>query len=161
MALINCPECSNSVSDKAFACPRCGYPISQSAPPQTAEPRRPFQKPRKYHRLPNNFGTIKGSLASAGDLLPSTLNAPAITLPAHLSFRQQSDTLKPTTKHTAPFPNIIKILTIQATPISHFGKCLRFIKNQKNMSFSKKKASHQSYRHTSIVNAFMTWKSET
>ena len=59
MALINCPECSNSVSDKAFACPRCGYPISQSAPPQTAAPRRPFQKPRKYHRLPNNFGTIK------------------------------------------------------------------------------------------------------
>ena len=104
---------------------------------------------------------LKGSLASAEDLLPPTLNAPAIILPAHLSFRRQSDTLKPTTKHTAPFPNIIKILTIQATPISHFGKCLRFIKNQKNMSFSKKKASHQSYRHTSIVNAFMTWKSET
>lgn len=59
MALINCPECSNSVSDKAFACPRCGYPISQSAPLQTPAPRRPFQKPRKYHRLPNNFGTIK------------------------------------------------------------------------------------------------------
>ena len=154
MALINCPECSNSVSDKAFACPRCGYPISQSAPPQTAAP----GNTTGYLTI---LAPLKGSLASAGDLLPSTLNAPAITLPAHLSFRQQSDTLKPTTKHTAPFPNIIKILTIQATPISHFGKCLRFIKNQKNMSFSKKKASHQSYRHTSIVNAFMTWKSET
>ena len=27
MALINCPECGSSVSDKASACPKCGYPI--------------------------------------------------------------------------------------------------------------------------------------
>lgn len=27
MALINCPECSKKVSDKASSCPRCGYPI--------------------------------------------------------------------------------------------------------------------------------------
>lgn len=161
MALINCPECSNSVSDKAFACPRCGYPINQSTSPPPSAPRRPFQKPRKYTGYLTILAPSKGSLASAGDHLPPTLNAPAITLPAHLSFRQQSDTLKPMTRHTALFPNIIKILTIRATPISHFGKCLRFIKNQKNMSFSKKRASHQSCRHTSIVNAFMTWKSET
>ena len=30
MAIINCPECSNSVSDKATVCPRCGYPILTS-----------------------------------------------------------------------------------------------------------------------------------
>lgn len=30
MAIINCPECSNSVSDKAAVCPRCGYPIYTS-----------------------------------------------------------------------------------------------------------------------------------
>ena len=29
MALINCPECSQSVSDKATACPKCGYPIQE------------------------------------------------------------------------------------------------------------------------------------
>ena len=156
MALINCPECSNSVSDKAFACPRCGYPISQSAPRRRLRLVDHFKSPGSTTGYLTILAPLKGSLASAGDLLPPTLNAPAITLPAHLSFRRQSDTLKPTTKHTAPFPNIIKILTIQATPISHFGKCLRFIKNQKNMSFSKIKASHQSYRHTSIVNAFMT-----
>ena len=27
MALINCPECGNQVSDQAGACPNCGYPI--------------------------------------------------------------------------------------------------------------------------------------
>lgn len=27
MALIKCPECSNEVSDKARACPKCGYPF--------------------------------------------------------------------------------------------------------------------------------------
>ena len=29
MALIECPECSNEVSDMAEACPDCGYPISK------------------------------------------------------------------------------------------------------------------------------------
>lgn len=28
MALINCPECNNEISDKAVSCPICGYPIS-------------------------------------------------------------------------------------------------------------------------------------
>lgn len=27
MALITCPECTNSVSDLAEACPKCGYPL--------------------------------------------------------------------------------------------------------------------------------------
>lgn len=30
MALINCPECDRSVSDKALTCPGCGLPISSS-----------------------------------------------------------------------------------------------------------------------------------
>ena len=28
MALTACPECGGKVSDKAFACPACGYPIA-------------------------------------------------------------------------------------------------------------------------------------
>jgi hypothetical protein len=31
MAFINCPECGRSVSDKAQACPGCGYPFKPSA----------------------------------------------------------------------------------------------------------------------------------
>lgn len=27
MALINCPECNKEISDKAVACPSCGFPL--------------------------------------------------------------------------------------------------------------------------------------
>lgn len=29
MALINCPECSKEISDKAESCPNCGFPIQK------------------------------------------------------------------------------------------------------------------------------------
>lgn len=29
MALIKCPECNKEISDKATACPNCGYPIAK------------------------------------------------------------------------------------------------------------------------------------
>ena len=35
MALITCPECGVKVSDKAAACPHCGYPIGEQPPRQT------------------------------------------------------------------------------------------------------------------------------
>ncbi len=31
MALIKCPECNKDVSDKASACPHCGFPINKSS----------------------------------------------------------------------------------------------------------------------------------
>lgn len=55
MALINCPECSHSVSDKAFTCPNCGYPIQNT---QKA-PRAPSARKVRYKKLPNGFGSIK------------------------------------------------------------------------------------------------------
>jgi hypothetical protein len=33
MALINCPECKQSVSDQAATCPHCGYIINSSSDP--------------------------------------------------------------------------------------------------------------------------------
>jgi hypothetical protein len=30
VSLINCPECNKEISDKAVACPSCGFPISQT-----------------------------------------------------------------------------------------------------------------------------------
>lgn len=29
MALMQCPECGNKVSDKAEKCPKCGCPVSR------------------------------------------------------------------------------------------------------------------------------------
>ena len=30
MSLISCPECNKEISDKALACPNCGYPVRES-----------------------------------------------------------------------------------------------------------------------------------
>lgn len=49
--LIKCPECNNQVSDKALACPHCGYPININ---QLKQIRRTSRK----RRLPNGFGQI-------------------------------------------------------------------------------------------------------
>ncbi len=46
MALITCPECGNSVSDRAESCPHCGNPINQSY--------RPQQQPQYYPSNNNN-----------------------------------------------------------------------------------------------------------
>lgn len=50
--LIKCPECELQVSDKATACPHCGYPMQPTAK------RKPRAKSNKRRRLPNGFGQI-------------------------------------------------------------------------------------------------------
>lgn len=52
MALLKCPECKHDVSDKATACPHCGYPMNS---PTSTKPRIRNGKPTK---LPNGFGCI-------------------------------------------------------------------------------------------------------
>lgn len=37
MALIKCPECEQSISDKASKCPKCGYPIQEHLSSETEE----------------------------------------------------------------------------------------------------------------------------
>ena len=50
--LIKCPECELQVSDKAPACPHCGYPM------QTTVKRKTRAKSNRRRRLPNGFGQI-------------------------------------------------------------------------------------------------------
>lgn len=52
MALLNCPECMNTVSDKALSCPHCGYPMNSLT---STKPRIRNGKPTK---LPNKYGSI-------------------------------------------------------------------------------------------------------
>ena len=52
--LIVCDECELPVSDKAIACPHCGYPMK---PELIASP-KPRNKNNKRRRLPNGFGQI-------------------------------------------------------------------------------------------------------
>ena len=51
--LITCPECQLQVSDKAMACPHCGYPMKTKATLASNK-----TSTRKYKRLPNGFGQI-------------------------------------------------------------------------------------------------------
>lgn len=50
--LTKCPECEMQISDKAIACPHCGYPM------KTYYVKRARNKPNKRRRLPNGFGQI-------------------------------------------------------------------------------------------------------
>ncbi|MBS4980692.1 MAG: tyrosine-type recombinase/integrase [Lachnospiraceae bacterium] len=51
MALITCPECSGNVSDKAYSCPHCGFPM---------QGQEILEKPRKAtrKRRANGLGSI-------------------------------------------------------------------------------------------------------
>lgn len=55
MALILCPECEHSISDKAFSCPSCGYPMNLMV---SAEPLTRHSAGTR-RKLPNGFGSIK------------------------------------------------------------------------------------------------------
>lgn len=50
MALTTCPECTGKVSDRADACPHCGYPMKKA--------KRKKPKPNRRRKLPNGFGSI-------------------------------------------------------------------------------------------------------
>lgn len=56
MALINCPECTHNVSDMAYSCPNCGYPIQKITKPQ---PQHSPSRKARFKKLPNGFGSIK------------------------------------------------------------------------------------------------------
>jgi hypothetical protein len=48
MALLNCPDCGNAVSDQAPACPKCGRPrVGAQATPDTAQVASPTAPPRR------------------------------------------------------------------------------------------------------------------
>lgn len=54
MALVNCPECGNQVSDKAANCPSCGMPFQQvntSSSPISRVPTQPKPKQRNWLRV--------------------------------------------------------------------------------------------------------------
>ena len=50
MTLIRCPECSAMGSDKAAACPQCGYPRATGSPPRQSG--QPSTGRRRKNRLP-------------------------------------------------------------------------------------------------------------
>lgn len=93
--LIICPECTHKVSDQAFICPLCGFPIAQSyASAQLPQPSpivttRRAKSRKKHKKLPNGFGSIKklsGNRTNPYAAYPATkafhLNGSPVKVPA-------------------------------------------------------------------------------
>lgn len=59
MSIIKCPECSGNVSDKAFSCPHCGYPLQFAAQSAAIPITTRTRSPKRRRKLPNGFGSIK------------------------------------------------------------------------------------------------------
>lgn len=66
MALIQCPECGNTVSDKAAKCPSCGMPVDKMG---TAKPAYDYSQMTMNEALGTNkkawtptFGGIVGAI---------------------------------------------------------------------------------------------------
>ncbi len=66
MALIECPECHREISERAAACPGCGYPIAEaSAPAQMMTPPVPLAT-----QPPPPSGTTASTQANTGGQPP-------------------------------------------------------------------------------------------
>ena len=71
MGLLVCPECGGAVSDRAVACPHCGFPHPGAPPPaRIAPPPRIPDRPDETARLP----AWRLALASAGAIVTGLLS---------------------------------------------------------------------------------------
>ena len=126
MALIKCPECGNTISDKASNCPKCGCPVSYAAYRKDITNGAPVQYPQKsnsnlwiYALLAFLLTVLLGGGAywlfnhtgkKAGDNAPKTEvtnNAPSSSV---TSVKQESSTttsVKPETK-PADAPQVVR-----------------------------------------------------
>jgi len=71
MAMIKCPECEGSISDKAVFCPHCGYPISANP----FEPTYELEKGKTYGSGFSTFLKILAWLTWIGGLIISIAGA--------------------------------------------------------------------------------------
>lgn len=83
MALIHCPECSKSISDKSIACPHCGYPMAHSNPPQVIKKK----KVNSNRQRKNNSG-CSGTFLFIIFMIGAILYA--MTKPAYDSYKERT-----------------------------------------------------------------------
>lgn len=83
MALLSCPECKNSVSDKASTCPKCGYPIQtyiNKSLPNNSKPDDYFNQVSSYSKKSTNVMLEQPTTSKANDKLKLLLVAFLIVL---------------------------------------------------------------------------------
>lgn len=163
MALFKCPECNHDVSDKAIACPGCGYPVA----PMQRTRRRPLVQ--KHPKLPNGYGSIKrlsGRRAQPFAAYPPTTrykeNGSPVTLPAiaycktwHLAYAalvewhkvHNSAVLFP----SARVPMYKSNLTFSQIYDLFFEDKYRELPGKKVLSLSSRNAVKAAYRNCAVL----------
>lgn len=63
--LVNCPECGKQISDKAKACPHCGYPMEEKQEPWLI----PYDPETMTGKTPADDRSIETAQELYGDLL--------------------------------------------------------------------------------------------
>ena len=66
--LITCPECGNNLSDKAAACPSCGFPMEEIRKKSII---RPFDPETMTGKTPADDAAIEVAMEFYGELLVS------------------------------------------------------------------------------------------
>ncbi len=66
--LIACPECAKQVSDKAAACPNCGYPVEEMMKRYQVFP---YDPEKMVGKTPADDAAIEVAMDFYGDLLAS------------------------------------------------------------------------------------------
>jgi hypothetical protein len=66
MALVTCPDCQNSISDAAPACPRCGRPFAFAAPTATAPQIVVTRRQGAPYEMVGALVGIAGTITSCG-----------------------------------------------------------------------------------------------
>ncbi|WP_249303408.1 zinc-ribbon domain-containing protein [Qiania dongpingensis] len=69
MALIKCPECGKEVSDKAAACPNCGFPLDLYA-----EAKRDNKADSNCHDKYGRFSNKESKIKASREKLQEALN---------------------------------------------------------------------------------------
>jgi hypothetical protein len=82
MALVTCPDCGNSVSDQAVACPKCARPINRQTAAETPRTNRLESVGAKIAIVALSLGYFVGKFAriEAGMLVAALMLVVGIAL---------------------------------------------------------------------------------
>lgn len=70
MALISCPECEEQISDKALACPHCGYPLRERRRRRSAQAAAPAAPEKKLPLVTEASAARRKYRYSVGAIMP-------------------------------------------------------------------------------------------
>lgn len=153
MALLSCPECKHTVSDCAYACPGCGYPVSASNQ-SISRILLPDAQKTKRKKLPNGYGCIKklsGNRSNPYAAYPTTAGCTAPKSPAAIGyFRDWHSAYAALCEYQrAPFNPKMRGLSFQEVYHLYFND--KFNNYRKPLSLSSRQAYESAFKNCSAL----------